>query len=74
MCPSKSQVVHRDLAARNVLLDVNYVIKIADFGHARSVGTRTIYAPSANTAPVATRWMAPESIGGSPKFTTASDV
>ncbi len=27
-----SRIVHRDLAARNLLVDHNYVVKVADFG------------------------------------------
>ena len=31
------QLLHRDLAARNILVDDNYVCKVADFGSARDV-------------------------------------
>lgn len=34
---SDMQYVHRDLAARNILVDGDYVCKIADFGLSRNI-------------------------------------
>ena len=35
--PFLLQLLHRDLAARNILVDENYMCKVADFGSARDV-------------------------------------
>ena len=37
------QCIHRDLAARNILVTKDYVMKIADFGLARSVNENYDY-------------------------------
>ena len=37
------QVYHGDLAARNILIAEGFVLKIADFGHARELHNREYY-------------------------------
>ena len=71
--------VHRDLASRNVLVDSQFVCKIADFGLSRSVAASNPDAESASeyytshhgTFPV--RWTAPEAMENL-KFSTTTDV
>jgi len=65
-------VVHRDLATRNLLLDVNYNVKITDFGFARSVESSA--APNLTKSSVGPlKWMAPENIMQK-TYSTKSDV
>lgn len=74
---ARALFVHRDLAARNILLDLNFVCKIADFGLSRGVKTghqddEEDYYRSENSAfPI--RWTDPEALQAH-KFTAASDV
>ncbi|KAI1731440.1 protein tyrosine kinase domain-containing protein [Ditylenchus destructor] len=62
--------LHLDLAARNCLIATNGRIKIADFGLACS--TKNI--PNIMFPHFPMKWMPPESLCKSPKFSTKSDV
>ncbi|XP_057305893.1 fibroblast growth factor receptor 2-like isoform X2 [Hydractinia symbiolongicarpus] len=64
--------IHRDLAARNVLVGENYVIKIADFGLARSTNDIDYYRKTTDgRLPV--KWLAIEALFDR-IYTTQSDV
>eukprot|EP00039_Didymoeca_costata_P029606 m.25441 g.25441 ORF g.25441 m.25441 type:complete len:1157 (+) comp7707_c0_seq1:97-3567(+) len=74
--------VHRDLAARNVLVNSDYVCKVADFGLGREVQSKTgdidgeesAYYRARNNDPLPVRWSSPETLDGQKKFSSASDV
>lgn len=66
------QVLHGDLAARNILLTDNKVVKICDFGLARSLYTNDIYKKEGQ-GPLPIKWMAIESIKDR-LFSIKSDV
>ncbi|GAB6027068.1 hypothetical protein CHUAL_013794 [Chamberlinius hualienensis] len=58
---ASKKVIHRDLAARNVLVGINKICKVADFGFARDIEANRVYErKSDGKLPV--RWMAPESL------------
>lgn len=73
-------VIHRDIKPSNILSNKNCVIKLADFGMARTVviaaeGVTVNTNDNIMTDYVATRWYrAPEILLGSDKYTIASDM
>ncbi|GMR51756.1 hypothetical protein PMAYCL1PPCAC_21951, partial [Pristionchus mayeri] len=69
---SSVSCIHRDLAARNCLLTANRVVKIADFGMAKSEN-KGYYRMRNSNVPVPFRWMSLESME-TLKFTVESDV
>jgi FMS-like tyrosine kinase 1 len=66
------KVLHGDLAARNILLAEDNVIKICDFGLARSMYKSENYKKQGE-APLPFKWLALESISDH-VFSTYSDV
>ena len=72
-----AQLLHRDMKPSNLLLNSDCLMKVADFGLARSLKPDRIYDESAPalTDYVATRWYrAPEILLGSGKYTYAVDM
>ena len=66
------QCIHRDLAARNILINHEYVAKIADFGLAKDIQNKNYYQKkTCGRLPV--KWMAPEALSYN-IYTTKSDV
>jgi serine/threonine protein kinase len=63
-------IIHRDLAARNLLMTVDNVIRVADFGLARDTN-KDGYQTRAEQGPL--KWMAPESIEKQ-RYSRASDT
>ena len=59
-CLHAAEIIHRDLAARNVLVGVDLVVKVADYGLSREVSTERDYYRFRNLRPVPLRWTAPE--------------
>lgn len=66
------KVLHGDLAARNILLSEDNVVKICDFGLARSMYKNENYKKHSE-APLPFKWLALESISDH-VFSTYSDV
>ena len=64
--------MHRDLAARNVLVGIDKILKISDFGLTRNLSEDLIYmAKTDRMLPI--KWMSPEAILDE-EFTMYSDV
>jgi len=59
-------IVHRDLALRNLLVTqsdqqgTKYIVKISDFGMARTMMDKEYYKTESKTIPV--RWCSPEAL------------
>lgn len=69
---SEMKYVHRDVACRNCLVNAQRVVKLGDFGMARSTAENDYYRFS-RKGMLPVRWMAPESLSFG-KFTPASDI
>ncbi|KFB47570.1 hypothetical protein ZHAS_00015536 [Anopheles sinensis] len=69
---ASKNVIHGDLAARNVLLCEDNVVKISDFGLARSFNYKNMYKKKGKDR-VPYKWLALESISDQ-IFSVASDV
>jgi mitogen-activated protein kinase 15 len=68
-------LIHRDLKPSNVLINPECVIKVADFGLARSIATNTKQSPLLVTDYIATRWYrAPEIVLGSHNYKKPVDM
>ncbi len=69
---SDMNYIHRDLAARNILVNRDFVCKVADFGLSREIDIDAYeYTTKGGKIPI--RWTAPESCNFR-KYSCASDV
>ena len=72
-----ANLLHRDMKPSNLLLNSDCLMKVADFGLARSLHADRdiLHADKALTDYVATRWYrAPEILLGAPSYTFAVDM
>ena len=70
---SGKNIIHRDLAARNALVCEKKLVKVGDFGLARSTMKEKVYRGTGQHNRLPVRWMSPEAINDG-VFTVKSDV
>ena len=70
-CLSSCKYIHHDLAARNVLVSINHIVKIADFGMSQNLYS-AYYCRVGGHSVLPIRWMAHECFFG--KFSVKTDV
>jgi len=70
-----AKLIHRDMKPSNVLINSDCLVKVCDFGLARSLNSKGPSSCQILTDYVATRWYrAPEILFGSPQYTTGVDL
>jgi fused-like protein len=68
---AQSRVMHRDLKPQNCLIGSRGIIKLADFGFARELGTTSTLLSSIKGTPL---YMAPEMLAPRALYTESADV
>ncbi|MBS0357817.1 MAG: protein kinase [Proteobacteria bacterium] len=68
------RILHRDIKSLNILLDGNGRAKLCDFGLSKVKLTTTMAIKPQEKAVGTHRWMAPELLSLTPKYSTKSDI